>query len=251
MLTNITTPKAQDSVATLLHVRILRLVKTYSFLLSVVWLWEVIRVTVPIVAVELYDKVLCLYEGIDTELSRYNKLGQIWNIQTIKNVITDYLNLGGMKALLLGIHSQQRFTALWVFVATCKGAIGNVVLFVSGRRPIKCLVAYLARVLSLVSRLPLVCTGDRTKTSILANPILGHVAGLTAYLAVNRMSVLALWFGRRSITFKRAILSSRRHSLGDNRVAVFTGDGSDFVLITGHRQIPLLLGRLTLWSIIP
>jgi len=172
-LLNITFPKAKDGITALGKIGILGLVKPYTFLLPMVKSFELIRIAMPIITVKLNDGIVIGKIGVNREFISNQFLGAIGQTKRVKDSISLALQIVRAKSLLHSVHFTQHFVALRIIVTTRERTIGNIVLFITRRRPFESLITYLANVLNFISSLPFIKAGHATKvmTIVFKSPL--------------------------------------------------------------------------------
>ena len=159
----IRSPKAYNFNAAFSHISVLRIIKSHSFLLPIVRVGIYVRFAVPIFSVKLYDNVLAWHESINGKFIRNYILSNIINADTIKYSISCLFYFVGLKLLLVSVHLDKHFFALGVVISALKRTIKDIIVVLSGRRPLKHTTTSYTNVRCLVASLPFVSMFQRAK----------------------------------------------------------------------------------------
>ncbi len=223
----ITFPYPQHAIAARLHVGVLRLVEGDAAGLAMVKRGEFGGVAMPVVTIELNDKIDRGDKGIYTKLVTNQELAFIRHVKRIEYGVGGALEVVWFHAQLLCVHAAQMYAPLWVFVSALKRAIGDVVSLRPGRRPIEGLAAYLASVFGLVATLPFIRANNRAEAGFVG----GSVKRDTAHLAWHIFASLALWSSGAAVTLKRAIVVVGACVPGDCFSATLASDSTNGIFI--------------------
>lgn len=145
-------PKAEHAISALRKVGILRSVKLRAPRLPRIGIGEKRRIQVPVITVELHDKVRVRHEGVHTELARDRVLREEDDPQFAEQAVAATLVRVCVSDLLVRRHLDQPCSNLGTGIAASLGAI----LARDGRRPEARLPARLAQVLDLRATRPFV-----------------------------------------------------------------------------------------------
>lgn len=152
-------PQAEHAIAALCKIGVLRSVKLRASRLPRIWIGEERRIRVPVIAIELHDKVRVRHEGVNAELARDRVLREKDDPQLTEQAIAATLIRVGVSCLLVGRHLDQTRGNIGAGIAASLGAI----LTRDGRRPEARLPACLAQVWHLRAARPFVSVLLRAK----------------------------------------------------------------------------------------
>lgn len=232
-------PKANNPNTALVHVGILRVVKSYPALLSLVLRIVFAWVSMPVFTVKLNGQISRRHERINGEFPANRVLLDVFNADTVKDGKACPFQFVGAYLLLGDVHAQEHRGAFRVFVSALKRAIENVC---ARWRPAKRLTAYLADVFCLVAPLPFVSvlnTAEVMRCNLKA--LFGGVKRFAAQLAGDFLTRLSLRAFRTAIATKRTILLVWAQSAGNSFTATLACNGTNSVFV--HAHIITLLSR--------
>lgn len=158
-------PKPKDRHAAFTHVGVLRSIQGDTLHLSLVKHRELGWVRVPVIAVELDDRVTTRNEGIDAKLASDKVLRQILDTYGIKNRIAPALVAVCFTTRLLGVHPNQHLASFGISVPARDRAILDVVVFMPRRGPLERLPASNTNVRRFFPTLPSCSTVVSAKSS--------------------------------------------------------------------------------------
>lgn len=147
------------------HVSVLRCVQSHSFALPDVGLWELQRVSVPVIPVNLDDYGFSNQQSINNKLSLEQVLGFKCKTPIGQNPITQLFWSGWLHCLLKDPHPKKLCFPVRVQGPAADRTVSGI-LFLSGGRPSERLFTNLTGICVLVTSLPLGRTGMGTKTTI-------------------------------------------------------------------------------------
>lgn len=234
-------PDSDNAIATRGHVRILRFIKPDALGLALVGLRKLIRVSVPVIAVKLNDRIKGRHEGINAEFITDYVLSVIRNANGIKHGIASALQVVSFGGLLRGVHLHQLGAAFGVGIAARYRTILNVVSLSTRRRPPEFFTANCTDVERLVTPLPLVgvfLTTKEIRSGI--NSGMRNIDGLTTKAARYFLSGSALGPFGLSITRKGAVLPSRWHSFCNRLVARDASNSPNFVFTNTRTHVHIV-----------
>ena len=246
-LVNVALPKSQDGVTTRRHVSVLGGVKLHSLSLPGVWFGELVRVSMPILTIELNHDAAGMDKGVNAEFVTYKMLGQVLNPQVVKEAIARLFELVRTELLLFDVHLNELGSTVRVGITTLKRAIGDVVSVVTRRRPVERLTAYLASVSDLIPGLPLIQALKATKARLINAPG-GHIVGLAAPLAHFVLAVLTLGTLAGAIAIQGAVSLAGARALGYGLPAATASDCPDLVLAFHALTIPQFGPQSNRWG---
>jgi len=147
-------PHPDNMIAAGLQIGILRFIVIHSLALAVIRFGEILRVSMPIIAVKLNSQIQAWHKSIYTELIVDKILRFIIKTKAIEKLITNLFRSGWAYFLLLTIHIKQSLATVWISITALKGAVSRISLLNTGWRPLKLLTANLADKFQFVLALP-------------------------------------------------------------------------------------------------
>lgn len=229
-------PDMNDLVSASGHICILRDIKAYTLGLPLVWVWELLRMSMPVITINLNNQRMRRNECVNTELIIKEVLGLIRYTNDVQDNIHGAFEVIGTHGLLLGIHPTQQDGTVGVIVATSKRTIDDRVFVVLGPRwrPLKGFAAHLASMSRLIACLPFVSMAWATEPELTQlKSTLWQVECCSAKAACYFPSCPLAWMGRSTIALMRTIFLGWTESLCNRLATTFTGYGSDSIGIHG------------------
>ena len=229
-------PEAQHAVPARSHVRILRGVEAYAPRLSRVRHVKLVRVEVPVIAVELNDETDARHERINSESTAYEVLPEVDLAGFRKDLVADGLDARLAPALLLQVHREKLLSALRVGVPTGERAVLPVC---AGRRRQELAAAHATPHGHFRPGCPFVRVFGRAEVPVEARAVLRDVDAYTAHAAPHRLSGGPFRLRRRRATDDGAEALLGAHVAGLLKTAPRATDGPDAVaeLSLHHRSL--------------
>lgn len=224
-------PYAQDSIPTSLHVAVLRLVKSHAFTLSGIRAREPFRVTMPVVPIKLNNQPDRRDESINAELFAYEMLGEVCNLKTVKNCVSDALRFGHIALLLFCIQSNEHCMSIRVIICTLRRTIEHTAKLLKGCRFPEGFIASFASIFNFVSTLPFIRMLSTAKVYGFAKSILRDINLFIAYSACMIFACFTMRTWGFCCALRRAKSVSFLHSFSNGLSAPFTCDCANTIVL--------------------
>lgn len=176
----ITLPKSKNGNTTRFEVGILRNIQCFSFYLSFIKSCVKFRIAMPVVAIELQNKIFRLNKGINRELSIDYILGNKLNFEFIKGAIGKFFKFIWIVVVLDCIHFNKSFFKGFRFIPTIHTAIFGVAVIQKGWANLKFVMTIFAGNLYFISSLIFISTIN-TASNCLSSPNFGNVKNTATY----------------------------------------------------------------------
>lgn len=149
-------PYSDDSKATDSHIGVLRLIQVHTTPLTLRGIWKFVRVSVPVIAVELDDRFCAWNEGVDAKASAYKLLALVPDVERFKHRVSKSLQIVRPHRGLTNIHFDEARGSGRIKVSAPHRTISRVAFVLARFRPFKFITARLAEIGILTSGLPLI-----------------------------------------------------------------------------------------------
>jgi hypothetical protein len=225
-------PYPQNVISARFHISILRTIKCNAPTLPMVKRDELRRISMPVVAVKLNDRITRRHKSVNTKLVADKILRIVGYTDFVKHGISGALKVVWMHFELFGIHATQKQSTLRISITTGKRTIFDIVGLSTRWRPAKRYAANNTGIGVLVTALPFIGMCEIAKVVFCRiNAIGREVKNLAAQFAWNLLPILTL----RAFCFAEACKGAIRlvgpQSLGNGCSAAFACNCTNGVFI--------------------
>lgn len=220
---NVCFPETQNAIPTRRKISVLRLIDSFSLLLTLIKCWEFDGIAMPVVAIKLNNCVCGGNKSVHTKLTTDHVLALVRDTKSIEQTIRECFKAIRLELLLLQIHLTKHLGTRRVFVSALKRTIDRAMR----SRIQKMVSANLAYAFYFCSCLPLVQMLDATKmVRGLLKPGSVHVKQFSAYFAIHIAPCLAFTSIRTFPTFRRTETALTVNDLAAVRAWMISGSES-------------------------
>lgn len=237
-LFNITFPESKNSIAALEEIGILGFIYPNPFLLTIVKALKFCRVAVPIITVKLNNDIMVRQKSVNGKFISYELLGFIGYANSIKYLMTHPFQAVRRQYLLFEIHIPKHLCSFRVFIPAMNRAIGRIIIFLAGWRPLELFTTNFTGVLDFIPALPsyLVVKAAKEVFTLLDSGY-RQIKHATTIFAICFSTLLSFWSGGVFIATSLAIFTIFRNVGGNGFAAAVTYKGTKLVLIFPHTDI--------------
>lgn len=195
-------------------------------------------IAMPVVTIKLYNYFLQWQESINAKFIRNHMLWIIHYVKSFYHFVANAFCVVWLQSLLNRVHSNKHITSNWIGISTSERTVSDVIVFASGRRPLKKFTAHFADMFRLVASTPQISVIFGAKKIFAMQLIFTNIDRFFTKSTVARFASFSLWSFGISITFKRAIFLFLSHMIRNSLTTHNAGYCSDFVTkFTFHDSI--------------